>query len=172
MLVTALQVLEHLADIMPFVEAAYRCVKPGGLLVLSVPNRERRKEPGFGSLDHPPHHLSRWSERQCHLVAEKLAAEMVCVVKEPLARAQTIAALRHEEMQRVLPFDFPGRVFAIKVLSRLLLTFPMSLLWRAFGLSHHLGMYGMSIVVVCRKPSPIPDCVIGHGNRPQYGIPD
>ena len=39
---------------MPFVGAAYRCVKPGGMLVLSVPNQARRKDLSFGSLDYPP----------------------------------------------------------------------------------------------------------------------
>ena len=38
-LVSAFQVIEHLRSVMPFVVAAYRCVKPGGILVLSVPNQ-------------------------------------------------------------------------------------------------------------------------------------
>ena len=65
---------------MPFVWSAYRCVKPGGALVLSLPNRARCRDFGFESLDYPPHHLSRWAENlenQLSMIAEMLAAEVL-----------------------------------------------------------------------------------------------
>jgi hypothetical protein len=137
---------------MPFVLAAYRCVKPGGLLVLSVPNRARSKDLSFGSLDYPPHHISRWAEDQLSMIAEKLNAELVSIAKEPLNQSQTIGALRVKELPELLPLKFDGRDFVMKVISRLALTFPMSLVWRNLNMSDRLSMYGMSMIAIIRKP--------------------
>lgn len=151
-LVSAFQVIEHLGSVMPFVEAAYRCVKPGGILVLSVPNRARRRDLSFGSLDYPPHHISRWTEEQLSMIAAKLNAELVAIAKEPLDKSQTIGALRIKELPELLPYEFIGRNFIIKVLSRLAFTFPLSLVWRSLDISERLSMYGMSMVAIIRKP--------------------
>jgi len=151
-LVSAFQVIEHLGSVMPFVLAAYRCVKPGGLLVLSVPNRARSKDLSFGSLDYPPHHISRWAEDQLSMIAEKLNAELVSIAKEPLNQSQTIGALRVKELPELLPLKFAGRDFVMKVISRLVLTFPMSLVWRNLNMSDRLSMYGMSMIAIIRKP--------------------
>lgn len=151
-LVSAFQIIEHLGSVMPFVSSAYKCVKPGGLLVLSVPNRARRKDPGFDSLDYPPHHLSRWTEAQLALIASKLDGELVSLVTEPLTKSQTIDALRFKELREWLPSEFPGRDLFIKVISRLALTFPMSLLWSMLNMSKRLRMHGISMIAIIRKP--------------------
>ncbi|MEO7863442.1 MAG: class I SAM-dependent methyltransferase [Nitrospirales bacterium] len=154
-LVSALQVIEHLGSVMPFVLAAYGCVKPGGMLVLSVPNRARRKDSSFGSLDYPPHHMSRWTEDQLSMIAVQLNAELVSVAKEPLNTSQTIAALRMKELPVLLPFAFIGRDFISKVTSRLALTFPLSLVWKNLKMDERLSMYGMSMVAIIRKPMAV-----------------
>lgn len=151
-LVSAFQVIEHLGSVMPFVRAAYGCLKPNGLLVLSVPYLERRKDLSFGSFDYPPHHISRWAENQLAIIAEKLSAKLVSIAKQPLDEQQTIGALRIKELPQLLPFDFAGRDFVIKLISRLALTFPLSVLWRKLNMSERLGMYGMSMVAIIRKP--------------------
>jgi 2-polyprenyl-3-methyl-5-hydroxy-6-metoxy-1,4-benzoquinol methylase len=151
-LVSAFQVIEHLGSVMPFVGAAYRCVKPGGTLVLSVPNRARRKDLSFGSLDYPPHHISRWAEDQLSMIALALNAELVSIAKQPLDKSQTVVALRLKEIPELLPLAFIGRDFIIKVTSRLALTFPLSLVWRNLNMAERLNMYGMSLVAIIRKP--------------------
>lgn len=151
-LVSAIQVIEHLGSVMPFVGAAYRCVKPGGMLVLSVPNRARRKDLSFGSLDYPPHHMSRWAEEQLSLIAVQLNAELVSIAKEPLNKSQTIAALRRKELLALLPCAFVGRDFITKVVSRLALTFPLSLVWKSLKMAERLRMHGMSMIAIIRKP--------------------
>lgn len=151
-LVSALQVIEHLQYVMPFVEAAYRCVKPGGMLVLSVPNRARRRNLSFGSLDYPPHHMSRWTERQLSMIAAQLNAELITIAEEPIKKSQAIGALRSKELPALLPFAFVGRDFIIKVTSRLALTFPLSLVWNYLKMAERLSMHGMNLVAIIRKP--------------------
>lgn len=151
-LVSAFQVIEHLGCVMPFVMSAYRCVKPGGVLVLSVPNRARRRDLSYGSLDYPPHHMSRWDEDQLSMIAMALNSELVSIAKQPLDKSQTVVALRLKELPEFLPVQFVGRDFIIKVMSRLALTFPLSLVWRQLRISERLCMYGMSLVAIIRKP--------------------
>jgi 2-polyprenyl-3-methyl-5-hydroxy-6-metoxy-1,4-benzoquinol methylase len=51
--VTNFQVLEHLADPRPFLGAAAACVKPGGLLILTTPNR-------LASVSENPYHVHEY----------------------------------------------------------------------------------------------------------------
>lgn len=61
-LITAFEVLEHMDDSAAFVDRLKGLLRPGGWLIVSVPNRER-----FPRLlnegDLPPHHFTRWSTR-------------------------------------------------------------------------------------------------------------
>jgi SAM-dependent methyltransferase len=60
--VTLFHVLEHVEDPAGLIASIAACLRPGGLLALSVPNPERlalrwcREE-----WDYPPHHLTRWT---------------------------------------------------------------------------------------------------------------
>ncbi|MGH9905464.1 MAG: class I SAM-dependent methyltransferase, partial [Pyrinomonadaceae bacterium] len=150
--VSAFQVIEHLSCVLPFVRSAYRCVKPEGMLVLSVPNREGRKDLNFGSLDFPPHHISRWHENQLALIAQALNGKILAVAKERLNRSQTIGALRIKELTELIPFYFYGRNTLFKILSRLALTYPMSLAWRKLEMDVRLRMFGLSMLIVIQKP--------------------
>lgn len=75
--VTAFQVLEHVADPDAFVAAAVRCLAPGGRLILGLPDSGGylARLPDF-VLNAPPHHLTWWREDslrdllRCHGLAE------------------------------------------------------------------------------------------------------
>ena len=54
------EVLEHLEAPSEFIQNLLKVLKPGGHIVLSVPNRNRMGPQRY-SWDYPPHHLSRWS---------------------------------------------------------------------------------------------------------------
>ena len=60
-IVTFFEVLEHQASPTEFIEKVRSCLKPGGYVALSVPNRERWLT-GLDVLDYPPNHFLRWSE--------------------------------------------------------------------------------------------------------------
>jgi SAM-dependent methyltransferase len=57
---TAFEVLEHMDDVSAFVGSLEDLVRPGGHIVISVPNRERFPRI-LGEGDVPPHHFTRWS---------------------------------------------------------------------------------------------------------------
>jgi SAM-dependent methyltransferase len=62
--VVMFQVVEHLAEVVPHVRASAACVRPGGRLVVSVPNRDRFRLSPHDPWDFPPHHVSRWGPDQ------------------------------------------------------------------------------------------------------------
>jgi SAM-dependent methyltransferase len=62
--VTFFQVLEHIANVKDFVAAATECLKPGGTMIIAVPNNEPYL---FGInkyewLNLPPHHMGWWNK--------------------------------------------------------------------------------------------------------------
>jgi SAM-dependent methyltransferase len=58
--VTFFEVLEHQAAPLEFLQKIKACVRPGGVIALSVPNRERWLT-GPDVLDYPPNHFLRWN---------------------------------------------------------------------------------------------------------------
>lgn len=63
--VSFFEVLEHMDDPNDFVNTVKNLMKPGGLIALSVPNRERHLSDILVSKigDSPPHHFTRWSKK-------------------------------------------------------------------------------------------------------------
>lgn len=59
-IVTFFEVLEHQAAPAEFLKKVKACVRPGGVIALSVPNRERWLA-GPDVLDYPPNHFLRWN---------------------------------------------------------------------------------------------------------------
>jgi 2-polyprenyl-3-methyl-5-hydroxy-6-metoxy-1,4-benzoquinol methylase len=150
--VCGFQILEHLSKVMPFVRAAYKCVKPGGVLALSVPNRNRRRNPSFGSLDYPPHHLTRWGDDQLSIMSEEIGAQSVEIIKQPMTRMQIIGALRIKELQTIFPRPFYGRDLLIKGVSRALLSFPLSTAFYRLKIHKRMQMWGLSLLAIFKKP--------------------
>jgi SAM-dependent methyltransferase len=100
--VTAFHVLEHIDEPVAAVEAAAACLRPGGRLFVSVPNRERSYRSDAEPLDCPPHHVTRWSEIQLRALADRVGLAVRAVEFEPpdlsvvreLARRKAATRLR------------------------------------------------------------------------------
>ena len=84
--VCSFQVLEHVAEIHSFVEASVECLKPGGLLIYTVPSAD-----SFVAsiknyvLNMPPHHLSWWSDKSLYHISELFGLKVVDAHHEKLA---------------------------------------------------------------------------------------
>ncbi len=62
-LVCAFQVLEHINDVKSFLDSSLSCLKPGGHLVIGVPNNEPyfQRFNKYETFNLPPHHMGLWN---------------------------------------------------------------------------------------------------------------
>lgn len=109
--VCAFQVLEHIPDPRGFLLAAQKVLRPGGELLLSVPNaRSFLQFEEWHLLDLPPHHMSRWSANTFAAVATTLDMELLEIKTEPLAayHAKSFAAVHLKRFAPLRPFHRIG----------------------------------------------------------------
>jgi 2-polyprenyl-3-methyl-5-hydroxy-6-metoxy-1,4-benzoquinol methylase len=84
--VCAFQVMEHLPDIKGFVESALSCLKPGGILIVSVPSADTFVSQVMNNhLNLPPHHTSWWSDKCLRSIGDIFGLEIVMLEHERLA---------------------------------------------------------------------------------------
>lgn len=84
--VTSFQVLEHVADPVAFIQGCIRVLRPGGTLVIGVPNDDSflRFDP-TNYLNQPPHHMGLWNRSSLSTLAEVTKLEVKSFEIEPLA---------------------------------------------------------------------------------------
>lgn len=76
--VVASQVLEHVFDVAGFIQALKDLLRPGGEMILSVPNNQpyyagwAKYEP----LNNPPHHIGLWNEESLRKMARHFGLEV------------------------------------------------------------------------------------------------
>lgn len=158
--VVSFQVLEHTTRPVDFLAGCRRALRPGGLLVVSVPNDD-----GFEGvcvndvLNMPPHHLSRWSEQA-----------LVGLLKET---GFVNAAIHYEPLQPYHRLWFSRQFFLRALYRRLLRRAPRPveqgpLFTLLYAVSHILGLlfapaletdrkiaFGHTIIVSA-KAGPLP----------------
>jgi len=86
--VTFFEVLEHQAAPGEFLQNVKACLKPRGIIGLSVPNRERWMT-GPDVLDYPPNHFLRWNAKALNKFLEAQGFEVLAIREEPAGVAYT-----------------------------------------------------------------------------------
>ncbi len=86
--VTFFEVLEHQAAPMDFLQEVRTCVRPGGVIALSVPNRERWLT-GPDVLDYPPNHFLRWSAAALKKFLSAQGFEVLTLREQPAGVTHT-----------------------------------------------------------------------------------
>lgn len=81
-MVTAFQLVEHLADPVEFVRRASSLVEPSGYIIVTVPNRNRFEIDSRQPLDCPPHHQTRWTKSLLVALGEKSGVTVDQVVSQ------------------------------------------------------------------------------------------
>jgi SAM-dependent methyltransferase len=82
--VCSFQVMEHIWDIKEVLEASVELLKPGGYLIVSVPNNKSFLGYSLNYLNMPPHHMGLWSKEVLKHLETLLPVEMVTCDFEPL----------------------------------------------------------------------------------------
>ncbi|WP_448525900.1 class I SAM-dependent methyltransferase [Parathermosynechococcus lividus] len=86
--ICSFQVLEHIPNPMSFLNGMLSLLKPGGKLILSVPNAAvmRKVDPDNEDLlNQPPHHMSHWDEKVFRSLEHLLPLRVISAHCEPLA---------------------------------------------------------------------------------------
>ena len=86
--VTFFEVLEHQAAPIEFLQNVRKCLRPGGFLALSVPNRERWMT-GPDVLDYPPNHFLRWNVAALTKFLNAQGFEVLTIREQPAGVAHT-----------------------------------------------------------------------------------
>jgi SAM-dependent methyltransferase len=86
--VCAFQVLEHVVEPRSFLELACSLIKPGGKLILALPNANSFVKHAFNVYQFPPHHMTAWSEAVLQKLPAYFPLKTIRIMPEPLAAYQ------------------------------------------------------------------------------------
>jgi len=89
--VCSFQVLEHIAHVKLVIEAMIKCLRPGGKLIISVPNNDSFiKDNPLSSkiLNTPPHHMGLWNMDSLTAMCKIFPLDLIEARIEPLQPAQ------------------------------------------------------------------------------------
>ncbi len=98
--ITFFEVLEHMDNPNNFIKLIKTGLKPGGHIILSVPNRERFLDP-LGDGDYPPNHLTRWNASSLSSFLEKSGFEIIKVATKKLTTDDLIGYIRSKIRFRI-----------------------------------------------------------------------
>ena len=155
--VCAFHVLEHLPDPVSFLGLLRRCLRPGGSLFLSVPNRMRSGRASLEPLDCPPHHLTRWSSQSLETLARRLNLVVVETATQPVDPSLPRDRLQRRVRGLAEKIPLGGRFLGAwlpPMAWRVLLSGPLVALYRRLGVLERMGFYGLTTVTRCKEPSP------------------
>ena len=83
-IVSAFQVLEHVYHVREFIESMIRVVKPGGHIIISVPNNDSFIGSQMLPLNLPPHHVGYWNPDSLEKLQKFFPLRLLCTKNEPL----------------------------------------------------------------------------------------
>jgi methionine biosynthesis protein MetW len=80
------QVLEHITHVQPFLEAAVKCIRPGGQLIIAVPNNNPFifRYDIYHTLNLPPHHAGLWNKKVFQNLPQYFPLKLKDVQLEPM----------------------------------------------------------------------------------------
>ncbi len=80
------QVLEHVANLQSFMTSCMQALRPGGLLIVTVPSDDSFLALAPATwLNMPPHHITRWSDAALKNLLVALGLEQIQLWHEPVA---------------------------------------------------------------------------------------
>lgn len=103
--VCSFQVLEHIADVKDYFESAKRCLKPGGKIIVAVPNSNPylHKFDLYHTMNLPPHHAGMWNKATFRKVAEFFDLTTVYLKTERLKEYKTWYRIQADHIKQKRP---------------------------------------------------------------------
>jgi 2-polyprenyl-3-methyl-5-hydroxy-6-metoxy-1,4-benzoquinol methylase len=83
-LVCSYQVLEHVSDVFQFITSKINCLKPGGKLIISLPNNESFLKNSNFCLNMPPHHMGKWDSNSLTALEKLFSINLIKLHYEEL----------------------------------------------------------------------------------------
>lgn len=145
----AFHLIEHVEAPVALLRSLVRCVRPGGAIFLSVPNRDRSAKSPLEPLDCPPHHLSRWGAEQVRRIGGSAGLRLRELAFEPVDKSIPAARIRDAVARGIGKIPMAGKLLgdpAGKVAWRVVLAPPLWALYRASGILERMGFFGLSVV--------------------------
>lgn len=155
--VTSFQVLEHIGKLQDFIKGCLKAVKPGGLLVFSVPSYDSLVSVQLNNtLNMPPHHLGWWSDKALRSLSDLFDMELVTVHHEELDEAHKkwySFLLISEALKKTVGFKSGKKVidtsFSLKLIHGIAKV--LSPLLAKGLIDKRMTPYGHSVTAVYRK---------------------
>ena len=143
------QVLEHIYDVKNFLENSIKVLKPGGKLVIGVPNNEPYFQgyDKYCTLNLPPHHMGLWNAAVFEKAAPVFNIKMQKVVYDVKGSIIIYAYLKAKYMANIK--TTPGKHSVSEKLKMMLwgfITLPAAIIKKITG-----GINGSHIAVVFEK---------------------
>ena len=84
--VCSFQVLEHVYDVHSFISSSLKCLKPGGKMIIAVPNNNPwyHRHDKLNTLNMPPHHSGLWNRKTFLQLPRYFPITVKKVLFEPL----------------------------------------------------------------------------------------
>jgi SAM-dependent methyltransferase len=111
--VACFQVLEHISQIREFLDFCISCLKPGGKLIVSVPNNGGfiGKDLGKDLLNMPPHHMGLWDINSLKYLSKISPLKFYGAQFEPLRKTHVSWFVDVLENQLFSNKDFLKKIF-------------------------------------------------------------
>jgi 2-polyprenyl-3-methyl-5-hydroxy-6-metoxy-1,4-benzoquinol methylase len=117
------QVLEHVPNVSTFLTDSLRCLRPGGILIISVPSADSFLAYSLNNiLNMPPHHVTRWSTRALVSLGKYFNLQVVDQQHEQLADehvqnyVETLILLAlSSEYRKLMPLTDLSLVYRIRI---------------------------------------------------------
>lgn len=88
--VCGFQVIEHVSNPKDFLKWSCMLLKPGGKLILGIPNANSFLKYQFNILNMPPHHMTHWDSQVLSFLPDVFPLRLLHLKKEPLAEYHVI----------------------------------------------------------------------------------
>lgn len=125
--ICSFQVLEHVSDPKEFIDSMICLVKPGGKIIIAVPNRDTfTKYAAASLLDQPPHHVTRWNKAVFQNLTKQFPLRLLHVKYEPLAEYHVdwYFSIQLGRIPKTLPLYDPIKKFLELKVKPLLKSYP------------------------------------------------